>query len=102
MHISFSFVIYVMLRVTLKCTCHRSTYRDCHATQVCYLRLYFTIKTSLLSSVTMDDKNRLDLRIDSQVTITFRAWKIYVTGKMPLKNDPVFTDLQYKKSPSTF
>ena len=58
MHISFSFVIYVMLRVTLKCTCHRSTYRDCHGTQVCYLRLYFTTKTSLLSSVTMDDKNR--------------------------------------------
>ena len=53
MHISFSFVIYVMLRVTLKCTCHRSTYRDCHGTQVCYLRLYFTTKTSLLSSVTI-------------------------------------------------
>lgn len=58
MHISFSFVIYVMLRVTLKCTCHRSTYRDCHGNQVCYLRLYFTTKTSLLSSVTMEDKNR--------------------------------------------
>lgn len=28
--------------------------------------------------------------------------KIYVTGKMPIKNDPVFTDLQYKQSPSTF
>ena len=47
-----------MLRETLKCTWHRSTYRDCHATQVCYLRLYITIKTSFLSSVTMDDKNR--------------------------------------------
>lgn len=57
MHISFSFVIYLMLRVTLKCTCHRSTHRDCHATQVCYLRLHIAIKTSLLSSVTMDDKN---------------------------------------------
>ena len=58
MHISFSFAIYVMLRVTLKCTYHGSTYRDCHATRVCYIRPYFAIKTSLLSSVTMDDKNR--------------------------------------------